>query len=71
MRVTVYVKLRQKESKLEPVDENSFKATVVAQPIENKANLEIISLLAAYYKIPKSQIKLVRGQKSKVKVLET
>lgn len=70
MQITVQVKLHQKQSKLESVNENLLKAMLVSPAIENKANLEIISLLALHYKIPKSQIKLIRGHKSKIKIFE-
>lgn len=70
MMISVAVKSKQNESALELLADGSFAAKVKAMPVDNKANLEIVSLLARYFKVPKVDIKLVRGSKSKIKVFE-
>lgn len=39
-------------------------------PIEDRANRAAIALLAAYFNVPKSRVRLVRGATSKQKVFE-
>jgi len=71
MTITVHVKLRQSASELIMLaGGHLIEARVKSEPIENKANLEVIALLAKHYKVPKSSIVLVRGGKSKIKVFE-
>jgi len=43
----------------------------VGEPaLENRANKAVVEALAEFYKIPKSCVKLVAGEKSKSKVFE-
>jgi uncharacterized protein (TIGR00251 family) len=37
---------------------------------EGRANKRLLEILAAYYKVPKSRVRLVSGAKSRDKVLE-
>lgn len=41
-----------------------------SSPIEGRANKEIINLLADYFDVPKSLIKISKGLKSKNKIIE-
>ena len=50
--------------------ENEFiKVKVTAQPIENKANKALIEYLSKIFKIPKTNIEIVRGETSKEKTV--
>lgn len=49
---------------------NCFKIKVKAPAIEGKANEAMIKLLAKYFDIPKSRIKIARGEFAKNKILE-
>lgn len=49
--------------------EGNLKVKVKSPPINNKANHEVIELLADYYKVPKDQIQIIKGLKSKQKVI--
>lgn len=46
---------------------NSLKLKVISKPEKNLANQEAINLLSQTFKIPKSQIILVKGKKSRCK----
>lgn len=70
MQLTLQIKTKQKLQKLEFINENSAIVSVRSQPIEGKANAEIIKLLSKHYKIPQKSIKLIRGAKSKTKTFE-
>ena len=51
-------------------EEGRLRVYLTAPPLEGKANKALIELLAEYYKVKKNQIVIVRGQKSRDKVLE-
>ncbi len=46
------------------------KLRLKSRPIEGHANQELIKFLAQEYKISPSKIKLIQGEKSRVKKLE-
>jgi len=37
---------------------------------ENRANVALVRLLAEYFKMPKSSLKIIKGQKAKTKTIE-
>ena len=47
-----------------------FKVYVKAPAVEGKANKAVIEVLADFFKIKKSQVKIIRGEKSRRKVIE-
>ncbi|MFH0889106.1 MAG: DUF167 domain-containing protein [Planctomycetota bacterium] len=47
-----------------------YKVYLTAAPINGKANDALIEILAGYFHITKQQIKIVRGLKSKHKMVE-
>ncbi len=50
--------------------EKTLKVCVTAIPEKGKANAALIKLLSKEWKIPKSAISIIRGETSRVKVLE-
>lgn len=48
---------------------DAVKVKITAPPVDGKANLGLISFLSKSLKIPKGNIKLVRGETAKRKVL--
>ena len=42
----------------------------MSPPINNKANRELIALLAEYYGVKKSAIRILRGEKNRDKYIE-
>jgi len=70
MIIEVKVKAKAREEKVEKLGENSFNVFVKALPIGGKANEAVIKLLADYFKLAKSRIKIVSGLKSKRKIVE-
>lgn len=65
----IFVKVIAKSSKseVEGFVENVLKVKVRAPKDKGKANLELIGLLADYYKIPKSNIEIISGKTSPLK----
>lgn len=50
--------------------EGSLKVSIKERPVEGKANEAIIKYLSKKLGPPKSQIQILRGQKSKIKTIE-
>lgn len=67
----IKVKVITNAKKNEVVEgEGMFKVYVNAPPVDGKANKAIIEVLAEYFKVRKSNVKIIRGEKSKQKIIE-
>lgn len=51
-------------------EDTQYKVYLTAAPIDGKANDALIEILASHFHITKQQIKIVRGLKSKHKMVE-
>jgi len=70
MKITVIVKPRARGQKIEENVSGEYAVSVVSAAREGNANSEVIDILARYFKVAKSNIRIVSGQKSKKKILE-
>lgn len=70
MKISVKAKPGAKEEKIEAVGENSFEVSVKEPPIQGRANIAIGKVLANYFKVANSQVRLVSGFSSKQKIFE-
>ncbi len=52
------------------VNGNSIVIGVTSGPEKNKANIEIIKRIAKHFKIPHQNVRMVRGLKSRKKLIE-
>ncbi|MGB9612605.1 MAG: DUF167 domain-containing protein [Candidatus Margulisiibacteriota bacterium] len=69
MQLNVRVIPNAKQNKV--VEEgNRLKVYLTSSPLEGKANKALIEFLAEHFKVKKSQIMIIRGLKSRDKVLE-
>ncbi|MBI2076480.1 MAG: DUF167 domain-containing protein [Candidatus Aenigmarchaeota archaeon] len=59
-----------KKAEIRQIAENNYIVKLDAQPEKGKANLRLIEALSEYFKIPKSSIKIVKGHKSRNKIIE-
>ena len=69
MKISVTVKAGSKVEEVS-ADGGELKVKVKEPAKEGKANKAVIRLLAAYYKVPKSTIKIVAGISSSRKIIE-
>lgn len=72
MKITVFVKPNSKKGPLlekQPTDD-SYIAYINESPIENKVNDRLIKIISKQFKVPKTKIKIAKGQKSKHKIIE-
>jgi len=70
VKLSVEVVLNAKTEKIETIDRNKIKVWVNVRPIENEANLRLITMLSEYYKLVKSDVKISHGLKSRNKIVE-
>lgn len=70
MKISVVVHPNAKRERIEKDLLDNLHVYVNAPPLEGKANKATISVLANYFKVSKSNIKLISGIKSKYKLFE-
>ena len=69
-RIWVTVKPRAKTEEVRKTDEGQYLASVHASPQKGKANEALIELLANYFSVPKSSVRIIRGQTGRKKLIE-
>ncbi len=68
--IVVNLKIVPNSSKNEIISEQEFiKVKITAQPIENKANKALIEFFSKQFKIPKTNIVILKGETSKEKTI--
>jgi uncharacterized protein (TIGR00251 family) len=70
MRITVKVKPNARTNSVEQLDENTFVVRVSAPPTEGKANERVLEVLAEHFHVPKRSVTILRGGRSKAKIIE-
>ncbi|MDO8625888.1 MAG: DUF167 domain-containing protein [Candidatus Magasanikbacteria bacterium] len=70
MKIAVHLVPTSAQNKIEILTDGSLKAWVTAPPINGAANEALIKLLADYYGVAKSRVRVRRGFKSRKKVIE-
>ncbi len=69
-RIWVTVKPRAKKEEVRKTDDGEYIASVHAPPQGGKANEALIELLANYFSVPKTSVKIIRGQTGRRKLIE-
>lgn len=70
MIVKVRVIPRARQNKVTVDSDGTVRVHTVAAPADGQANDAVIKMLAKYYDVPKTSIKIIRGQTSRDKVIE-
>ena len=70
MKIKVKVKLRAKVDGLQRVDDDHFEAFIKEPPIEGRANRRLICLLADYFGVSSSCVRIISGNTSRDKTVE-
>ena len=60
----------EKHNKIEKMSDGSLKVHLTAIREKNKANQQLVKMLAEYYHVSRGQIEIVKGQLSSQKVIE-
>ncbi|MFH1386684.1 MAG: DUF167 domain-containing protein [bacterium] len=69
MRLSVRVFPNAKQNKFIQ-EENRLKVYLTVPPIEGKANKALIEFLAEHFQTKRNRIKIIKGEKSRDKVVE-
>lgn len=70
MNFKVKVKPNSKENKIVKKNDNELLIFAKNRPIKNKLNEEIVKILAKHFKISPNKIFIIKGLKSKDKVIK-
>ena len=69
MKITVKVKTKAKEQRVEKVAENVFAVWVKEPAQKGKANSAVIKAVAKHFKIPQSRVRITSGLSSRQKII--
>ena len=69
MRHSIRVIPRAKQNKVVE-EEGRLKVYVTTPPVEGRANQALIEVLAAHFQVRKGDIRIIRGEKSRDKIIE-
>ena len=70
MLITVHVTPNSKESRVTKVGEASFDVKVDEKAVGGRANKRLLEILSEHFMVPRSRISIVRGARSRDKVVE-
>ena len=70
MLISVRVSVNAKEAKLTKIGESNYDVKIDERAIEGRANKRLIEILSKYFAVPKSRIIIVKGTKSREKLIE-
>ena len=67
--ILVKVKPNARVSELEQLSDGSWRARVKARPIDGKANLELVALIARHFGVRKAQVSIKSGASGRMKLV--
>lgn len=70
MRIKVKVKPGASRNEVKKIDETTYEVKVTVAPEKGKANEKVIELLSEFLDLPKSKIKIIKGQSGREKEIE-
>ena len=70
MKISLKVSAKSKQNKIVKISDAEYRVYVTAAPERGKANEKVRELLAKYFGVPKSSIRIVRGETSNKKLVE-
>ncbi len=70
MIIKVRVIPRARQNKITVDADGTVRVHTVSAPADGQANEAVVKMLAKYYDVPKTSIKIIRGQTCRDKVIE-
>jgi len=70
MKIFLKVKPKASQAKVAKIDKTHYQVYVTQPPEKGKANKQMIKLLADYFGVFSSKIKIIVGEKRREKVVE-
>ena len=67
-KIKVKVKPNAKREDIKEIERDFFEVRTTVVPEKGKANKKVIEILSKYLKVPKSRIKLIKGETSREKI---
>ncbi len=68
--ISVYVKAGAKKNEILGFSDGKLNVKITAPPVEGKANKELIAFLSKRFHIPASDILIISGKRSKIKLVK-
>jgi uncharacterized protein (TIGR00251 family) len=68
-RLKVQVRPRSRKQRMQKTADGEYKVHVLSPPSEGKANKEAIAVIASYFDLPPSRVKIAKGLKSRQKIV--
>jgi uncharacterized protein (TIGR00251 family) len=65
----VKVQPRARQRKVQKTGEKEYTVRVLSPPAEGRANKEVIEALASHFHLPPSRVKILKGKKSRQKIV--
>jgi uncharacterized protein (TIGR00251 family) len=69
MRINIIAIPGSKTHEIIKIDENSYRVKIDAPAIEGEANKRLIEILAEYFNVQKSSVKILKGFKNRNKIV--
>ncbi|UCH12674.1 MAG: DUF167 domain-containing protein [Candidatus Omnitrophota bacterium] len=70
MRIRVRAQPRSSQQKIIKNEDGSLKVYLKVSPVAGRANKELCKLIAEFYKVKKSAVKIITGYTSRNKIIE-
>ncbi|MDE6250795.1 MAG: DUF167 domain-containing protein [Alphaproteobacteria bacterium] len=70
MQVNIRVTAHARRNAVEPQSDGTLRVYTTAAATDGQANSAVIKMLAAHFNVPKTSIKIIRGQTARDKVIE-
>jgi hypothetical protein len=70
MRLRIRVSPNSRQPGIEQLPDGTLKVRVSAPAHEGKANMAVIEALARHFRVPKSRIRILRGEATRNKLVE-
>ncbi len=70
MRISARVSPKSAKPGIERLGESTYKIKVKAPPEKGKANKEVMEMIADYFHVPKSKVRILRGHTAQKKTIE-
>ena len=70
VQITVLAKPGARESKVEKIDDATYRISVKEPPVKGLANRAIVNLLSEHFNVSSSAVRIVSGYTARTKVIE-
>lgn len=69
IRLSVKVQPNAHKQEIQKINGGEYQIHVLSPPTEGKANKEVIQVIASHFHLPRSRVKIIRGRKSRKKIV--